>query len=81
MSFVLTHERRGGARRTLDPRSDEKTAHLNRKMSNIAILFFSVNLTKYLQQDERVRGFLSVDGTLNSKYHQYKINEALSVEH
>ena len=50
MSFVLTHERRGGAHRTLDPCSDEK---------HIAILFF-VNLTKYLQQDERVRGFLSV---------------------
>ena len=36
MSFVLTNERRGGARRTLDPRNDEITAYLNRKMSNIA---------------------------------------------
>ena len=80
MSFVLTNERRGGARRTLDPRSDEITAHLNRKMSNIAILFF-VDLTKYLQQEERVRGFLGVDGTLNSKYHRCEIHVALGVEH
>ena len=80
MSFVLTHERMGGARRTLDPRSDEKTTHLNRKMSIIAI-FFSVNLTKHLQQGERVRRFLGVDGTLNSKYHRCEIHVALGVEH
>ena len=36
MTFVLIHERRGGARRTLDPRSDEIPAYLNQKMSNIS---------------------------------------------
>ena len=34
-----------------------------------------------LPGDERVRGFLGVDGTVNSKYHQCEVHVAVGVEY
>ena len=44
-------------------------------------IVFTVNLTKYLQHDEQVRGFLGVDGTVNSKYHQCEVHVVVGVEY
>ena len=81
MSFVLTNERRGGAHRTLDPRSDEITAHLNRKMINIASIRHQRPHVPRTDDTCYLGLTRSSPGKLNSNYHRRKLHEAVGVEH